>query len=495
MKNTIFYDIYLVMKKALLFITIILFCYLSIFPGDDCFTIIVGKEASQTGAVMLAHNEDDRGDFFVNVHKIPRATHQGAELIKLKNGGSVLQATQTFGLLWLQIPTAEFADSYFNQKGVTIASNSCPSKEDAGELTNGGIGFALRRIIAERSSTAREAVKLAGHLVETYGYYSSGRTLCIADANEGWVMHIVRGKHWIAKRVPDDEVAVIANRYTIDHLGFPNDADIMASSDIVNYAVANGWYTKKAGNNFNFARAYSKPSSFDSQSNILRQWRGTNLLSKKRYKVDEPLPFSFQPKDRLEREDLYRVLRDHYEGTEYDLTNGYKNGSPNNTDNRTICTRSTKYAFVAELRKELPVEIQHIVWIAFMRPDSNAFCPWYFSVETPPPGYTRGDSSIAFRRHFQQRKEDYNHRYAFWTFAKLSQLMDLDYRERIRDIRKEWRNLENYINKNIKKKEKEFIYLAKRDKTIARKLITNYIHQLELRRWFMASEWVREYKN
>jgi len=73
--------------------------------------------------------------------------------------------------------------------------------------------------------------------------------------------------------------------------------------------------------------------------------------------------------------------------------------------------------------------------------------------------------------------------------------MDLDYRERIRDIRKEWRNLENYINKNIKKKEKEFIYLAKRDKTIARKLITNYIHQLELRRWFMASEWVREYKN
>jgi dipeptidase len=494
LKNTIFYDIYIVMKKAILLLTIILFLNISIFPGDDCFTIIVGKDASKTGAVMLAHNEDERGDFFVNVHKIPTATHPGTETIKLKNGAILRQAPKTFGFLWLQMPNAEFADSYFNSRGLVIASNSCPSREEEGELTNGGIGFSLRRILAERSSTALEAVILAGKLVETYGYYSSGRTLCIADPNEGWIMHIVKGKHWIAKRVPDNEVAVIANRYTMNQLDLDGETDILTSSGIVAYAMARGWADKKAGEYFNFAKTYSKPASYNSPANILRQWRGTNLLAEKRFKLDEPLPFSFEPKDKLEKGDLYKVLRDHYEGTEHDLSDNYKNGSPNNTDNRTICTDSTKYAFVAELRHELPLEIRHIAWISFMRPDANAFCPWYFSIQAPPPGYTRGDSASALTKHFLDRKEEHNPNYAFWTFAKLSQLVDQDYRERIRHIRKEWRNLENYINKNIKKKEKEFIYLSKRDKIVARKLITNYIHQLELRRWFMASEWVREFK-
>lgn len=495
MKNTIFYDIYIVMKKAILFITIIIFQFSSIFCGDDCFTIIVGKDASQTGAVMLAHNEDDRGDFFVNVHKIPTSTHRGAEMIKLRHGGTMRQAPKTFGFLWLQMPNAEFADSYFNSRGVVFASNSCPSKEEGGDLTNGGIGFALRRILAERSSTAQEAVILAGKLVETYGYYSSGRTLCIADPNEGWIMHIVKGKHWVAQRVPDNEVAVIANRYTMNQLDLLDGKDIMSSPGLLEYAVAKGWTSKKTPKNFNFAKVYSKPSSYDSPANILRQWRGTNLLAKKRFRPDEQLPFSFEPEDKLEKGDLYKVLRDHYEGTEYDLSDNYKNGSPNRTDNRTICTDTTKYSFVAELRRELPLEIRHIAWISFMRPDTNAFCPWYFSIQTPPPGYTRGDTATALAHHFMERKEDHNPNYAYWTFAKLSQLIDQDYRERIRHIRKEWRNLENYISKNIKKREKEFSYLAKRDKIVARKLITNYIHQLELRRWFMASEWVREFKN
>jgi len=483
------------MKMAILFITIIIFWFAGIFAAHDCFTIVVGKNASSTGSVLIAHNEDDHGDYFVNVHKIPESTHSALDMIKLRHGGSVRQVAHTQGFLWLQIPNADFADSYFNEHGVVIASNACPSKEEDGELTNGGIGFALRRIVAERATSAREAVKLAGQLVETFGYYSSGRTLCIADENEGWIMHIVRGKHWIARRVPDDHVTVIANRYIIDHVDLSNRDDFMGTPDIIDYAVKKGWTNKKNEQPFDFARTYSKQTDYDAPANVLRQWRGVNLLGKKRFKVDEHLPFSFVPKDKLEKGDLFRVLRDHYEGTEYDLSNNYKNGTPNNTSNRTICSQSTKYSFVAELRSELPKEIRDIVWISFMRPDSNAYCPWYFSIESTPPGYTRGISREAFARHFIEKKEDYDFKYAFWSFAKLSQLVDLDYRERIRGIRKEWRNLENYIDKNIEKKEKEFLYLVKRDRTVAQKLITNYIHHLELRRWFMASEWIREFKN
>jgi len=61
----------------------------------------------------------------------------------------------------------------------------------------------LRRIMAEKARSAREAVQLAGQLVETYGYRGSGRTYSIADKNEAWMLAVIKGRHWLARRVPD----------------------------------------------------------------------------------------------------------------------------------------------------------------------------------------------------------------------------------------------------------------------------------------------------
>lgn len=487
------------MKTISGFLIIIFLAASFLFPQEDnCFTIIAGKKATDNGSVMIAHNEDDRGFFFVNVHKISPASHQGEKAAKLKNGGFIPQPQHSHGFLWLQIPGVEFGDSYFNDQGIALASNSCPSREDKGELTNGGIGFMLRRLIAERATSAREAVKIAGGLIEKYGYYSSGRTLCIADAEEGWVLHMVKGKHWLAQKVPDHHVAVIANRYTIDTANLGDKKNVMASPGLIQYAVLRGWHREDKQDtlkSFPFARVYGNPQSQNSQGNILRQWRGTQLLAKKKYKTDDPLPFSFVPRKRIGIEDLFAVLRDHYEDTEYDLTDDYKKGTPNSTRNRTICTQSTKYSFLAELRADLPKEIRNTVWIAFMRPDSNAYSPWYPSITTPPQGYTRGDSSQALNNHFNGDKEKFNLNYAFWNYVKLSELVDQDYRNRIKPVRKEWNNFENYVMKSTRKKEKEFKYLLKRSRHITLKILTNYIHYLEFRRWLLTSELINEFKN
>ncbi len=227
--------------------------------------------------------------------------------------------------------------------------------------------------------------------------------------------------------------------------------------------------------------------------NILRQWRGISLLAEENYVIDKPLPFSFIPKKKIKVRDLFKVLRDHFEGTEYDLSNNYKNSSPNSTKNRTICTKSTQYSFVAKLRNDMPREIKDIVWICFRRPDSNAYTPWYFSIDSTPSGYTYGNSKDAINNHFKKGNVFFksNTNYAFWNFAKLSELVDLDYKNRIKLAKKEWRNFENYSIKNLKKKEKEFLYLLKKNKNIAIKIITNYIHSLEYRKWFLATELIK----
>jgi dipeptidase len=458
---------------------IAIFLLLLFFAGlaeaeNNCFTIIAGKDATDDGSVMIAHNEDDNGkNFFVNVHKV--------------RGNTVKKSP---GFLWLEIPGVEFGDSYMNENGVVITSNACQSRENKPELTDGGIGFKLRRLVAEQATSARHAVEIAGKLIRRYGYYSSGRSYAIADAEEAWVLQIVKGKHWIAKRVPDDHVAVIANRYTIDTVHLKRKKFYKGSSDLVTYAVRRKWHDPAKDGEFNFARTYATPDNYNHEHNVMRQWRGTALLAKAKIKIDEPLPFSFEPRKKIKVTDLFRVLRDHYEDTKYDLTDDYKKGSPNKTAKRTICTDSTRYSFVAQMRREMPREIAHLAWIAFRRPDTNAYSPWYFSINTPPEGYALGNSMDALKNHLNPPVSLFqiNPKYAYWTYANLSRLVDQDYRTRIKIARKEWRNFENYALKVRKKREREFTYFIKKNKHIALKLITNYVRNLEYRKWFLAFE-------
>jgi dipeptidase len=461
-----------ILNRILILVIIFAFPGWRLFAGNgECFTIIAGKNATDGGCVLMAHNEDDDGkNLFVNTHKI-----QGKSIPNLKKGSSP-------GFLWFELMGAEFGDSYINEYGVTIASNQCLSREDKPVLTGGGIGPSLRRILAEQAISARNAVELAGELIQQSGYSSSGRTYVIADSTEGWLLQIVYGKHWIAARVPDDQVAVIANRYTIEKVDFNDKQNFMGSSDIILYAVKRGWYNPKRDGEFNFAKIYSAPDTYNSQFNVLRQWRGTSLLGNKRIRPDNPLPFSFYPRKKLRETDLFKVLRDHYEDTEFDATQSEK-VSPNDIKFNTICNETTQYSFVARLRKELPQEFANLVWVSFSHPDSNSFAPWYLSIDSPPDGYSINKTGAA---------QENNSKYAFHYYSKLSQLVDQKYRSRIKTAKKEWENFEDYAIKTQNNMEKEFDYIVKKNKYIALKHITNYVYKLEYRKWFLASELIGE---
>jgi dipeptidase len=462
---------------------------------DNSFTIIAGKNTTKDGTVILAHNQGQPGEnVFVNVHKIPGKYHRYPQKILLKNGGVVLKARKTAGFLWFEIPGAEFGDSYMNENGVVIVSNTCRSREDKPGLTDGGIGFMLARIMAEQAGSARQAVEIAGKLIQQFGYYGSGQCYAIADADEGWLLQVVRGKRWAAKRVADDRAAVVANRFTIDTVDLADTANCMGSPDLIRCAVKRGWHKPKAGKPFKFAGAYADPANDNAEKNVRRQWRGTSLLAKKKFKPDTSLPFSFKPKGKIEVTDLYKILRDHYEGSEYNPDPEYKKGSPHTVQLQPICSKDTRYALVAHVRKNMPKEIANVVGVALSRPDANAFSPWYFSITTPPEGCTYGNSETALLSHFTppQTLFTFNPRYAYWSYARLSQLVDQNYRARIRIARKEWRNFENYVLKMRRKMEKEFTYLMKINKHITIKLITNYVHKLEYRKWFKAAELISE---
>lgn len=360
-------------------------------PAFDCFAVVAGKLATADGSVITAHNEDVFAPA-VNLYKVPARTHAPGEQITLRAGGKVPQADATLGSLWINVPGWDVCDAYINEHGVAISSDGCPSREDSPELVEGGIVFWLRRIVAERASSAREGVRIATSLIDRFGYASSGRSYVIADRNEAWILAVVNGKHWVAQRVPDDQVVLIANCFTIQGVDLTDTTNFMGSPDLVTYAQKRGWFDPARDGAFNFAKAYSNPHSLDHPGNIYRQWSAIRRVAGRDLDPLQQLPFAVTPARKLTVTDVMAILRDHFEGTSRDSSADGTKGDPHAMNLPTICADGTRYAFVAQLRSGLPGALSTVVWLAFHNPDVQGFSPWYPSVANTPAFLRAGDA-------------------------------------------------------------------------------------------------------
>ncbi|MCF8335879.1 MAG: C69 family dipeptidase [Bacteroidales bacterium] len=444
--------------------------------GFNCYTLVVGEEASQNGSLLIAHNEDDHGENLVNWFKVPRKVHDEGETITLHNGAVIPQVDTTYEYLWLEMPGMEFADSYMNEHGVTIASNACPSREDQPELTDGGIGYWLRRLMAERGSSAREAVQIGGELVEKYGYASSGRTYTVADQDEAWVMSVVNGKHWVAQRVPDNKVMIIPNYYTITSVNLSNDEIYMGSDDLVSYAKKRGWYEPKRDGAFNFRKVYGNPQTLASPRNIPRKWRGLELLTGKNYEMEEPFPFAVKPKEKITRQKIMKVLADHYEGTEWDESQYYKYGNPHAGGVNSICAPHNQYGFVAELRKDMPVDIGAVMWLAPRRPCIQPYVPWYFGMAEIPGDFALTNPQSALENHFYAPENilEYNEEHAFAEYAQYAEQVDAHYGKYIEEIKAFKSELQEEMLKKQDEIEKKALKLYDSDKEASVKVLFDF---------------------
>ncbi len=461
------------------------FSTLSVFarnPKDfNCYTILVGKNASADGSVIVAHNEDDWGDNVVNVRRIPPHDYGPIRSVALGQGAIYETDGRTNGFLWIEIAPQEYSDAFVNEYGVVVVSDSCPTRETKGELTDGGIGYMLRRLIGEKARTAREAITLAGGLIEKYGYQGSGRTYSIADKNEAWMLAAVRGRHWIAQRVPDDEVAILPNHMTIRQIRLDDPANFLTSRDIVTYAAANSWYDKEKDGPFDFKKAYTLPAKdLILDANVLRHWRGLSLLTGREWPIGEDYPFSVKPMEKVTVEKLMSVLRDHYEGTPYDATDGYKTGTPNKTKYRTICTMTTVTSLIASLNAGRPEPLSISLWLALGKPDSTVYLPFYYAGGTLPEGLGLGprthDDAVFYRQHFEDAEFMAGRGSLLSTnIFELEKTVNADYGAKIRALRMEMDPVERELFDGRKKFEAGFAELSARDEKAALKTLDDYV--------------------
>lgn len=484
------------MKHFILSFLISLLVSQGTLNAQNCFSIIAGKAATKDGSVLIAHNEDDHGDRIFNWYLVNSNVdsensavsenlamdHQQSIAIDKGNADTQKQKADSekgIKYLWLEMPGMHYSDSYMNEFGVVICSNACDSKEDAPEFTGDGISWELRNTMGTTAKSAREAVRIGGKLVEQYGYKGSGRTYVIADPNEAWMMSVVNGKHWVARRLADNEVAVIPNYYTIMDVNLKDTMFFQGSSDLVSYAQSRGWYHPDVNGKFNFREVYGSTSNLKHLENIGRKWAAINMLSKTKVKLDENFSWSFQPENKLSPADLMKVLANHYEGTELDDTENYQLHNPHKIEPHGICASHNQYGFVAQLRSFMPSEVGNVLWLAPRRPCINAFTPWYMGIHSIQDGYAMRSFEDAISNHLTSPdkpcEEFSNHIYC--DYAHFCEQMDLQYERHIVGVQAKVAAFQKLLFEQQKAFEDRVIGLLKKDPMKAADVLTRYTHE------------------
>jgi dipeptidase len=440
-------------------------------PDLNCYTIIVGKDASADGSVLLAHNEDDPGELLIDIHKTERGFID--TLNEINKSHFIKNIDETFRCLWIEIPGQQYADGFLNEFGVAICSDGSQSKESN---KTGEVGYYLRKTLAERAKSAREAVNLAGKIIKQYGYSYSGRTYCIADPDEAWILEVVKGKHWIARRLPDDEIAVIPNYYVIQEVDLSDTVNYLGSPDLINYAAANGWYDPGEENKFIFRSAYGDSLRQHSIRNIARKWIVLNHFSEKQYAVNAELPFSFKPENQVTVKELFQVLRNHYEGTEFEMRSDNNGGNPHANKILTICSEYNQYSFIVQLRSRMPNEVGNLIWFAPRRPCIQPYIPIYFGVKRIPGRFEKESFDKASANHFNDERDL---RYLFpnhasWVFSKYAEIIDDNYMAEIKKIRRYCEKSEKKLLGRQTSFERRVLKIYNKDSAAAREILTIY---------------------
>lgn len=404
----------------------------------DCTTVIIGRSASQSGSLVVGHNEDDADRLSVRHHIVKAGEHPAAT--RLRDGTLLYREPHTsLGLPvpedtlaydWTELVGQDFADSFLNSEGVSICCDSAAgTREQQPELQRGGIGHFLPQLVAEQARSAREGVLLAGRLVEAYGYCDA-RIITIADRNEAWVLQIPGGHEWLAQRVPDNAVVVLPNYLISRKVDLANTDWFLASADLEAHAIQRGWHDSTGTGPFDFKRAYGPPEINASPLSTSRQQTGLFLLTGQEFPLDD-MPFSCVPQHPVAIGDVMACLRcvvPHGQSIQQARAmSGSFHKNVAQTTMRPISVWTTQESSVTELRNQSSGPQSVTVWRASGIPDELPYTPWYplAMMETAvgyPDPYTTGDPD-----HLDMGS-------AFWTFRLFVTAVDCDYARRIAEV-------------------------------------------------------------
>ena len=461
--------------------------------GMACTNFLVGKDASVDGSTMVSYAADSYA-LYGFLHHSPAANYAEGAVREVKDWDTgkplctIPQVAHTYNVV-----------GNMNEHQLTIGETTWGGRA---ELETGeGIDYgSLIYIALERCKTAREAIKCMTDLVAEYGYASSGETFSIADPNEVWLMELIgkgkveKGAVWVATRVPDDCIAAHANQARFTTINFKDKENWMWSKDVVKFARKQGYYTGKKDEDFNFQEAYA-PYDFSGLYvcearvwSFFRKFSGDmdkyfDFASGKTFVetggkyAGERMPLYIKPNHKVSAQELKNCMRDQYEGTPLDITQGpdagpwnsklrygslgFKLDSVQYWFERPIATQQTAWSFVAQMRGYESAKAGGIFWFGVDDAASTVYVPMYSTITEVPECFKEGNGDMY----------NYSPTSAWWTYNIVANWAYTKYSAMMPDIKKVQAAWEDKFNAQVEAVDAQ---VAEMDPAKATEFLTKY---------------------
>ena len=485
-------------------VTALLLCTLK-SPSQACTNFLITRGASVDRSSMITYAADSHV-LYGELYYTPAAVHPRGAMREVidwdssKRLGQIPQVRRTYAVV-----------GNINEHQVAIGETTFGGRKELHD-PQGGVDYgSLMYIALERSRSARQAIGVISRLVDRHGYYSKGESLSISDPKEVWIMEIIgkgpgsKGAVWVARRVPDGYVSAHANQARIRKFPQNGRRDTLYSKDVISFARKKGYY-KGPDKDFSFADAYAPLDYGALRICEARVWSMFRRISPGAHKYlpwiqgkegAEPLPLWIKPDRKLSVHDVMELMRDHFQGTPFDLHKGVgagpyqlpyrwrplywyadpqctrckkdKNCKENKVctkylNERAISTQQTGFSFVAQSRAGLPSPIGGVLWFGVDDTYSTVYVPMYCGIRQVPHSYAVGTGS--FTR--------FSWDSAFWVFNFVSNYAYSRYRDMIVDIQRVQRRLEGSFLALQPEIEKHALFLYRQAPERARQYLTRY---------------------
>ncbi len=454
------------MKKiSVIGMLILAFLIISQQVSNGCTNFLITKGASIDGSNLITYAADSH-TLYGELYFQPAQDYPAGAMRKIyewdtgKYLGEIPQPAHTYSVI-----------GNMNEFQVAIGETTFGGRSElssqAGAIMDYG---SLIYVTLQRAKTAREAIKVMTELVAEFGYYSSGESFSIADANEVWILELIgkgegeKGAVWVAVQIPDGYISGHANQARITT--FPlNDKDkCVYAEDVISFAREKGWFNG-SDKEFSFSDVYAPVDFSAARFCDARVWAGFNKVATGMDKYAEyakgiiqqgdhnfasnRLPLWVKPDKKLSVQDVMGMMRDHFEGTELDMTQDIGAGpyalpyrwrgltwevdSVEYCNERAISTQQTGFSFVTQSRSWLPDPIGGILWFGVDDTYSTCYVPMYCGINQIPECFAVGNGDLL----------TYSETSAFWTFSEVTNYAYQRYDDMIKDIQKVQKELED----------------------------------------------------
>ena len=430
--------------------------FLQASQGFPCTNLLVTKGASADGSAFLVYTND--GEWLYQLTNKAAADHQPGDSLEFpggKNGkpGKIHQVPHTFAVIGFQM----------NEHQLAVGETTFTGREELWNHSKYLQYWHLMSLALERAKTAREAILVITSLVEQYGYGSEGESFSLVDPNEAWILEMVgtgdggEGAVWVAVKIPDGNISAHANMARIGEFPLDDPENCMYSQNVISFAIEKDYYKPESGEPFRFNEVYNPPSPDRLKYCESRVWSlfrraapSLNLSADycRGFEGAKRYPLWIKPDQKIALTDVMSLVRDHYEGTPFDMTQGLDAGpfgSPNRwrplswedenkekySWERPVSSINTAFSYIGQMRSWLPDEVGGVCWFGVDDTYFTCWVPIYVGNTSIPEPFTKGDIN------------KYSRDAMWWAFNFVSNFANLKYSYMIKDIQKVQSELES----------------------------------------------------